>query len=139
MIVLPPLGGLTKSGWIVPNRNAIFLSIAVNFAAQNGIGKVTIGCNAEDETEFPDCRMAFIQMFNTMLTTAEVPVEVWAPYIDWPKWKIVALAKQHQISEREIWTCYQPKETGPCGECPACRKLLAAFRAESEQCEMRPC
>ncbi len=57
---LPQLGGLTEQSWIVPNRNAIFLSVAVNMACQAGADTVTIGCNADDEEYFPDCRMAFL-------------------------------------------------------------------------------
>lgn len=137
---LPALGGLSDdTHWIVPNRNCILLSLAVNLAVQAKADTVTIGCNKDDEAGFPDCRMAFLQLFNTMLTTAEINVEVCAPYLEWPKWKIAALSKQLRIPTREIWTCYQPTETGPCGECPACQKLLAAFQTEAEQCAMRPC
>ena len=45
---LPQLGGLTEQSWIVPNRNAIFLSVAVNVACQAGADTVTIGCNKAD-------------------------------------------------------------------------------------------
>ncbi len=136
---LPPLGGLTQESWIVPNRNCILLSLAVNLAVKAGADTVTIGCNKDDESAFPDCRMAFVQLFNTMLTTAEVSVEVCAPYLDWPKWKIVAKSRQLDVPMHEIWTCYQPTSTGPCRECPACNKLAAAFRAEAQMQEMRPC
>lgn len=125
--------------WVVPARNIILLSHAVNVAVAAGADTVTIGCNKDDEAGFPDCRMAFLQLFNTMLTTAEIGVEVCAPYLDWPKWKIAALSKRLKVPTNEIWTCYQPTESGPCGECPACKKLLTAFQAEAEQRAMRPC
>jgi len=51
---LPQLGGLTEQSWIVPNRNAIFLSVAVNVACQAGADTVTIGCNKADAEYFPD-------------------------------------------------------------------------------------
>jgi len=124
---LPALGGLTSSSWIVPNRNCILLSIAVNSAVLAGSDYVTIGCNKEDESAFPDCRMAFIQTFNNMLTTAEVPVQVYAPYIDWPKWKIVEKAHELKVPFNEIWTCYQGGAI-PCGICPACEKLESALK-----------
>lgn len=126
-IELPALGGLTDESWIVPNRNCILLSIAVNLAVQAKADTVTIGCNKEDETSFPDCRMAFLQLFNTMLMTAEINVEVCAPYLDWPKWKIGGLAREMGVPLHEIWTCYRGGER-PCGECPACKKLEAALK-----------
>lgn len=126
VIELPELGGLTDENWIVPNRNAILLSIAVNVAVQAKAEAVTIGCNKEDEAAFPDCRMAFIQTFNNMLTTAEVPVEVCAPYITRSKAWIGGLAQEMGINGDEIWTCYRGGDK-PCGECPACKKLQLAF------------
>lgn len=124
-IDLPKLGGLTDESWIVPNRNCILLSLAVNLAVQGKADTVTIGCNKDDENDFPDCRMAFLQLFNTMLTTAEVPVEVCAPFLDWPKWKVGALARDKGITVQDVWTCYRGGDK-PCGECPACKKLQAA-------------
>lgn len=138
-IQLPDLGGLTEKSWIVPNRNCIMLGLAVNLAVRAGADTVTIGCNKDDEAAFPDCRMAFIQLFNTMLTTTETPVEVCAPYIDWPKWKIVAQARNLGVPLDKIWTCYQPTETGPCGTCAACVKLEKAFNVEHIRNDMRPC
>lgn len=123
---LPALGGLNDQSWIVPNRNAILLSLAVNLAVQAGADTVTIGCNKDDESGFPDCRMAFLQLFNTMLKTAEITVEVCAPYLNWPKWKIGGLAREMGISQSDIWTCYRGGPT-PCGECPACKKLKIAL------------
>lgn len=124
---LPPLGGLTEESWIVPNRNCIMLSLAVNLAVQTKADTVTIGCNKDDSAAFPDCRMAFLQLFNTMLITQQVTVEVCAPYLDEPKWKIADLSKQLGVPENEIWTCYQGGAK-PCGKCPACQKLKAAFK-----------
>lgn len=123
---LPALGGLTDESWIVHNRNCIFLSLAVNLALQAKADTVTIGCNKDDESAFPDCRTAFLQTFNTMLTTAEVHVEVCAPYIDKLKWEIGALAQELGVPSHEIWTCYRGGQK-PCGECPACKKLEIAL------------
>lgn len=125
-IELPALGGLTDENWIIPNRNAIFLSVAVNVAMQAKADTVTIGCNKEDEAAFPDCRMAFIQTFNNMLTTAEIAVEVCAPYIQKSKAWIGGLAQEMGVPIHEIWTCYRGG-VKPCGKCPACKKLQLAF------------
>lgn len=130
LIKLPQLRGseLTdgSGGVVVPNRNAIFLAHAVNIAVAAGADTVTYACNKDDEAAFPDCRMAFVQMFNTLLTTAEIRVEVCAPYQDWPKWKIGAKAQMMRVPLTETWSCYRGGEK-PCGECPACVKREAAI------------
>jgi 7-cyano-7-deazaguanine synthase len=125
---LPQLGGLTEASWIVPGRNAIMLSLAANLAVQMGPewDTITIGCNAEDEAEFPDCRMAFIQSFNMMLLAAHTPIEVEAPYQQWSKKRIASRAKELGVPLHEIWTCYVGG-LKPCRKCPACKKLEAAL------------
>lgn len=128
-MTLPPLGGLTDESWIIPNRNCIMLSLAVNLAVQAKADTVTIGFNKDDEAAFPDCRMAFLQVFNTMLTTAEVPVEVCAPYLDKSKAWILNLSKELSVPTHEIWTCYRGGKE-PCGQCPACKKLEEAMMEE---------
>lgn len=125
-IDLPGLGGLTEEDrWIVKNRNFILIGHAVNLAAKMGFETVTLGCNKDDESGFPDCRMAFLQLVNTVNTTQEMPIEVCAPFIEWPKWKIAALAQQMGIKSEDVWWCYRGGEV-PCGSCPACLKQAAA-------------
>lgn len=124
---LPELGGLTEQSWIVPNRNAVFLSVAVNVAVQAGADTVTIGCNAEDADYFPDCRKAFLDAMNVAVRAAGYNVEICAPYLDWPKWKIGGLAREMGIQPNEIWTCYNGGDT-PCDKCPACEKLRGALK-----------
>lgn len=129
-ITLPSLRGseLTdgKGAWVVPARNVIFLAHAVNIAIAAGASTVTIGCNKDDEAGFPDCRQAFLQLFGTMLTTAELNVEICAPYLDKSKAWIAGLAREMGVPTNEIWTCYRGGSK-PCGECPACKKLELAM------------
>lgn len=124
---LPALGGLNQHSWIVPNRNAILLSLAVNLAVRASADTITIGCNAEDADYFPDCRKPFIDSMNAALKAAGFNIEICAPYIDKPKAWIGGLAQHMGVSPKEIWTCYQGGAE-PCGECPACKKLMEAFR-----------
>lgn len=127
---LPQLRGseLTDGsrGVIVPNRNAIMLSLAVNLAVSLNIGEVTYACNKDDEAMFPDCRMAFVQMFNTMLTTAEIPVEVVTPYMTKSKAWIAAHGQELGVKFDETWSCYAGG-IDHCGECPACIKRKEAI------------
>lgn len=125
---LPQLGGLTEQSWIVPNRNAIFLSVAVNVACQAGADTVTIGCNKADAEYFPDCRKHFLDAMNAAVKSAGYDVEICAPYLDKSKAWIARLASDFRILPESIWTCYQPTENGPCGVCPACKKLKLAIK-----------
>lgn len=122
---LPALGGLNEKSWIVPNRNAVFLSLAINVAAQAKAGTVTIGCNLDDSEMFPDCRPQFIAAMNKSVQAAGYDVEICAPFLDKRKWEIGAIAREMGIKVSDIWTCYQGGST-PCGKCPACEKLQTA-------------
>lgn len=122
VIDLPPLGGLTEQSWIVPNRNAIFLSVAVNFACISGFESVSIGCNKDDEEQFPDCRKSFIDSMQNTINQSGYNIEILAPYLHKRKWEIAAIAKEIGINGSNIWTCYNGG-LNPCGTCPACIKL----------------
>lgn len=126
-IEMPALGGLTDESWIVPNRNAIFLSVAVNVALKAKADTITIGCNADDAETFPDCQKPFLDAMNAAVSAAGYSVEICAPYLDWSKWKIAGLAREMAVPLTEIWSCYRGGPV-PCGKCPACEKLNAALK-----------
>ncbi len=87
---------------------------------------MTFAANSDDEAGFPDCRMAFIQTFNNMLRTAEIQVEVCAPFIDKPKSWIANLGRELGVNLSETWSCYAGG-VQPCGVCAACLKRTAAL------------
>lgn len=127
-IEIPYLGGLDESSaWIVPCRNPILISLAVNVAIRANAECVAFGANADDAAGFPDCRPEFVKAMNSALKAAEIKVEIVAPLLDWPKWKIGALAREMGIKAHEIWSCYRAG-LKPCGICPACLKLEAALK-----------
>lgn len=116
-----------SGSWIVPNRNAILLSVAVNVAVDCGADWVFIGCNKGDAEAFPDCRPEFIAAYNKTLEAAEINVRVQAPFVTRSKAWIARLASDIGIRRDTIWTCYQGGAE-PCGSCPACEKLEGAYR-----------
>ena len=124
---VPALGGLNGDDWVVPNRNAILLSLAVGIAVRAKADNVTIGCNKDDAVMFPDCRKEFIDSMNASVRAAGYDVEICAPYIAKAKWEILGLAQEIGVGLYETWTCYRGGEK-PCGRCPACEKLQAAIR-----------
>ena len=126
-IKLPKLGGLTDANWIVPFRNPIMLALAANIAIQADADEITIGCNRDDEEQFPDCRWAVLDAMNHALKLSGYSVQIAAPYLDKPKSWIGALAQEIGVPMHEIWTCYRGGAK-PCGECPACKKLELAIK-----------
>jgi 7-cyano-7-deazaguanine synthase len=126
-INLPELGGLTEKDWVVPNRNAIFLSIAVNIAMEAKADTITIGCNQDDVETFPDCRPQFLKAINVAVKEAGYEIEICAPYSDKKKWWIGGLAREMKVNLSEIWSCYKGG-ANPCGKCPACKKLEQAIK-----------
>ncbi len=114
-----------SGGVVVPNRNAILLSHAVNVAVAAGADIITYGCNKDDEAVFPDCRMAFIQEFNRLLLISEIRVEVCAPYIDKTKAWIARLGSDLRVPLGDTWSCYRGGDQ-PCGVCAACLKRKEA-------------
>ncbi len=113
--------------YVVPNRNAVLLSIACNLAVTANSEAVTVGSNFDDAAGFPDCRPEFVAAFNSALVAAEVPVEVCAPYIGKTKREIVQIGRQLGVSFPLTWSCYVKGED-QCGTCPACVKRLEALR-----------
>lgn len=129
-IEIPQLRGsvLTdgSGGVVVPNRNAVMLSLAVNLAVEAKAEIVTFAANQDDAENFPDCRKAFVDAYNATLKAAEIPVEVCAPYLNHPKWAVVQIGGDMGVKFSETWSCYKGG-IQPCGECPACKKRIEAL------------
>lgn len=129
-IQIPQLRGseLTdgKGGMIVPGRNALFLSHAVNLAVAAGADIVTFAANTDDAEEFPDCRSSFVVAYNAMLREAGIHVGVGVPYASKRKWEIVKLGRELGVDFNLTWSCYRAGSQ-PCGECHACKKRIEAF------------
>lgn len=109
---------------VVPNRNAVFLHIAAGIAASQNIERVLIGCNRDDQSDFPDCTWDFIEAMNATLKAAKIDVEICAPYIKITKRQIVTLARDKGWPYHDTLSCYEGTE---CGKCNACQKRIAAI------------
>lgn len=111
---------------VVPNRNAILLSLAISLAVNAKAIRVTYACNKDDAADFPDCRRAFVDAINAASKAAETGVEVCAPYIDLTKREIFFIGKKLGVPMSETWSCYAGGKE-PCGECDACKKRAEAM------------
>lgn len=111
---------------VVPNRNAIMLSVAVGIAEVRGIKEVWMGANADDHAEFPDCRPEFISAFDSVARSGtKLGVSVKAPLVSMTKREVVREARRLGAPLHLVWTCYGHGPV-PCGECPACMIRNAA-------------
>ena len=115
-----------KGGNIVPNRNSVFVHIAAGIAVTGGAESVVIGCNKDDQGEFPDCTWDWLEAVNATLKVSKTPVEVVAPYIGLTKWQIVQRAKELGVDLESVWWCYAGGQK-PCGKCAACKKMKGAM------------
>ncbi len=113
---------------IVPNRNMIFLSIAVGYAVKIGAKAVYYSAHRGDYANYPDCRKEFVKAMDTAVYLANIftPVEIVAPFIDMDKAEIVRLGLKLGVPYELTWTCYEGKER-PCLSCGACIERTEAF------------
>lgn len=118
----------TLKSTIVPNRNAIFLSIAIGYATSLEANHVFFGAHFSDRGVYPDCRKEFVQAFemSERLATDNPNLVIEAPFVDADKSDIVKLGAQLGVPFKETWTCYKGGELH-CGVCSSCRERKRAF------------
>lgn len=128
---LPGLGGLTTADWVVPFRNAVMLSSAVNVAIHLQADTITIGCNADDSEMFPDCRSKFINTMQDLIYACGYKTAISAPYIGMAKAQVVQRARELNVPIEGTWSCYAGL-LEPCGTCLACVTRIAALSKEEQ-------
>ncbi len=118
----------TLKSTIVPNRNAIFLSIAIGYAVSLGADRVFFGAHFSDRGVYPDCRKEFVEAFqlSERLATDNPSLVIDAPFVDIEKSGIVKVGDALGVPFRETWTCYNGGEVH-CGLCSSCRERRRAF------------
>lgn len=111
----------------VPARNTIFLAIALGYAETIAAEAIFIGVSAIDYSNYPDCRPAFIQAFQTLAalgTKAGVegaPCAIVAPLLHLSKADTIQLGMQLGVDYAQTVSCYQlTQENLACGKCPSC-------------------
>jgi 7-cyano-7-deazaguanine synthase len=118
---------------VVPNRNAIMLSVAYAVAVTEHAQVVAVGVHAGDHFIYPDCRPAFIQAFDTMQRLAvegygEPELRLEAPFVHLEKHQIVSLGTALGVPYADTWSCYKGDDRH-CGRCGTCVERKHAFRA----------
>lgn len=114
----------------VPNRNALFLTLAHAFAQKIGADAIVTGVCQTDYSGYPDCRINFIQALNFSLNiSSEVKIPIETPLMFLNKKEIWELAKTEGVFDLVLnysHTCYNGCKTinnwgRGCGRCPACK------------------
>lgn len=119
----------TMRSTVVPNRNAIMLSLAFGIAAANGAATVWAGFHAGDHYIYPDCRPEFTAAFSEMerLALGEMwQVSLMTPFIHATKADIASRAGELNVPLHETWSCYAGGERH-CGRCGTCVERLEAI------------
>lgn len=117
---------------VVPNRNAIMLSIAWGLACSCEADVLACGVHAGDHFIYPDCRPEFIASLNESLRVGTVchrkdSLELIAPFVHHTKTDIAAIGGTLQVPFEHTWTCYEGGDIH-CGKCGACTERQEAFR-----------
>jgi 7-cyano-7-deazaguanine synthase len=120
----------------VPARNLIFLSLAVAWAEAIHAGEIFIGVNALDYSGYPDCRPAFLEMFQKTAKIATKAgltdgrdIRIRAPLLHMTKAEIIRTGLSLGVDYSITSSCYQPDTQGrPCGRCHSCQLRLKGFK-----------
>lgn len=115
----------------VPNRNAMFLTIAHSLAIKIFATTVIFGANAEDYSGYPDCRQEFVDLMQTALwKSSDKPINIITPLMNLTKAEIFLMADREDFLEMVVnrsHTCYNGKRDTfwgwgyGCNDCPACK------------------
>ncbi|MCF8467202.1 MAG: 7-cyano-7-deazaguanine synthase QueC [Sneathiella sp.] len=114
---------------VVPNRNAIMLTIAFGAAASYGLERVAAAMHAGDHFIYPDCRPEFTDAFARMQKTALEgmwEIDFFAPFIQFSKADIAALGGRLNVPFEQSWSCYKGGDLH-CGRCGTCVERREAF------------
>jgi len=112
---------------IVPFRNAIFLSVAVAYAASVGAKKIFYGAHGSDEPFYPDCRPAFYKSFEeTARLGTDDDIRIEAPFSGGPKSEIIKKGAELGVPFELTWSCYFGGKKH-CGKCESCVNRKRAF------------
>ncbi len=116
---------------VVPNRNAIMLSVAYGVAVAEEAELVATGVHSGDHFVYPDCRPDFIAAFDAMQRVAvegfgHPDLRLYAPFMNVGKHEIAAIGARLGVPYEDTWSCYEGGELH-CGQCGTCVERKEAF------------
>lgn len=120
---------------VVPNRNAIMLSIAYGYAISNGSDYVLFGAHAGDHFIYPDCRPVFAEALDVALQIGNEGfgnAKILAPFIWKTKSQIAEIGLRLKVPYEKTWSCYKGEDR-PCLRCGTCVERTEAFLDNNTQ------
>lgn len=114
---------------VVPNRNAIMLSMAYGLACALKLNAVAAAFHGGDHFIYPDCRPDFAKYFEEMQNHALEglgEIKLYTPYINVGKEEIAADGARLGVPFEKTWSCYKGGEIH-CGRCGTCVERREAF------------
>jgi 7-cyano-7-deazaguanine synthase len=121
----------TMAVTVVPNRNAIMLSIAYGVAVARSTQVVATAVHAGDHYVYPDCRPEFIEAFDAMQKKAvegfgDPDLRLYTPFARKTKAQIAEVGASLGVPYEDTWSCYEGGEVH-CGLCGTCTERKEAF------------
>jgi len=113
----------------VPNRNMIFLALAVAYAESLGVCDVYYGAQRHDQYGYWDTTPQFLEQLNEVYRlNRKSLVEIKAPFVNFSKADILRVGLELDVDYGKTWSCYAGQDVA-CGKCPTCAERLTAFKA----------
>ena len=104
---------------IVPNRNAILLSLATAWAVSMNTNYVAFAGHKSDNP-YPDCTNMFIRKFEmSMREGNNREITILNPFINMEKWEVVKEGMLMGSPIEKSYSCYKGNKE-PCGKCHTC-------------------
>jgi 7-cyano-7-deazaguanine synthase len=120
---------------VVPNRNTIFVALAVGVAVAEGAHAVALGIHAGDHPIYPDCRPEFVVAAEQLALIANHGFiadgfQLLTPLLHWSKADIVRRSADLDVPVADTWSCYRGGARH-CGRCGTCVERREAFTLAS--------
>lgn len=135
----------------VPNRNALFLTLAHAYAQKISSSHIALGVASDDHTSYPDCRLEFISALERALNLgANSQIKFHTPLLNMDKATEFAIADelgQLELILESTHTCYEGVREmnswgAGCGRCGACilrESAFLEFKGNQERYGERAC
>lgn len=116
---------------VVPNRNAIMLSVATGVAIAEEAHIVATGIHSGDHYIYPDCRPKFFDAIRTALKEGNEGhsvdgFDIEAPFINMFKSDIAEYGSTLNVAYELTYSCYKGGDIH-CGSCGTCFERREAF------------
>lgn len=112
---------------VVPNRNMIFLALAIAQAVSLKFDRIAMAVHAGDHAIYPDCRPAFIKGMRTVSKIANYQkIDIYTPFLHVTKRAIAKIGRKLGVPYELTWTCYKGLKK-PCEKCGACVERAEAL------------